>query len=765
MMKRSWRYRSLVLCCMLIVQTLSLHSQNVSVTLLPPPPNQMHLSDLWRILLFNNDNTTYQIHLHATAYVGFDRSGKLIADAQSRVMDLPSSPAPQRMNGTMVQPVKVNKSDPKYEAVIRSTGTVPSGDYFFCIEIVEERSGAVLAEACMQHSVENLSPPILVFPQDESVVEERQPTFTWLAPSPLKAASQPRYRLRIVDVIGDQTPQQAMQSNRSWFERSDIYTTLFVYPFSARPFAEKKQYAWQIFAFDAGSTAPFGESEVWSFTAKDSIKKTTSADSIINPITDGYLSAGDQFGMGVFETKAEQRLSLTRLKASVATEGQVKTSLGAGSDFNGAVIDKNLNASEMYKVSSTEQNGNIVLNKNQYASAQSAVKRVTGKLDDIVAKPSIEHMLWTWGRNVEGEIGFLGPAWYSDSPLPYDIENIQQIACGAEHTLMLLKDGTVLAWGDNQFGQLANSSLRESNVGLPVAFPGKNKIIQVAAGLATSFALREDGFLFAWGYNAGGELGNPLDTSHERSSPAHINPDGVRFSSVAARGGHALAIATDGSVYAWGSNYYGEVGNGLAHVRIPLPMPVLSADQVKDKIVMTSNGSSGLVEAQKLLSSKNVSSFRAIACGDHSSYAVGSGGNDVFSWGRNASGQLMDGTTKDTASPVRLSLSSVDSIAAGGSHVLVHMKDLTLRVAGNNMAGQLGESKLGCSNTAHPLSGFGQVLALSAGASHSMMIKKSGGLWTVGLNNAGQLAQSPIFDIIYTNKPARAPARIVSLEQ
>ncbi len=753
--------RVLIASASLIVSQ-HLFSQNVSVTLLPPPPNQMHLSDLWHILLFNNDASTYQIYLHGTAYVGFDKSGKQIADAQTRIIEVPPSRTALRVTGTMVQPVKVNKSDPHYESIIRNSGTVPSGDYFFCVEAVLASTGEVLAEACLAHSVENFSPPILITPENASTVDDSLPSFSWLSTAPLRAGTSVRYNIRITEILGDQSPQQAMLSNRSWFERNDIPATMFLYPFSARRLVNKKSYAWRIQAVDAKDKTPLGESEVWSFRRNDSTTSSSVKDSVPNPITNGHLAAGDQFSLGIFETKDEQRKAITKLKSSVSSSAQSKQTIGAGSDFRSDVIMKNLNATEYSMVSADKGTSSVVLNGlNKYQVGVAELNDVENKIGSLTSKPKIENMLWAWGRNVESQIGFLAPGWYSDIPLPYDIQNIQQLACGANHCMMLMKDGSVLAWGDNQFGQLANAAIPESKVALVVGVPGPGKVIQVAAGMGTSFALKEDGSLYAWGYNAGRELGIADDTLHEQISPRLVNSDGVKFSRISARGGHALAISTSGVVYGWGSNYFGEVGNGSSQVRITVPVPVLTPDKVSDKSATAANGAAGAT----LFMNASALAFKSVSCGDHFSFAVGSGGNDIFAWGRNASGQLLNGTTKDTASPIRLGLSSVDSISAGGAHSLVLLKDRTLKVGGNNIAGQLGESKLGISPVAHTPSGIGQVLAMATGSAHSLLIKRSGGLWTMGINNSGQLAVSPIHDIVFTSKPAVAPARIISLEQ
>ncbi len=758
------RFLRILLCSLWIVGQ-SLNAQNVSVTLLPPPPNQMHLSDLWHILLFNNDNTTYKIYLRATGYEGSDKSGKLIADAQTRVIELPASRTPLRVTGTMVQPVTVNKSDARYESIIRSTGTVPSGEYYFCVNIIDAGTGVSLAEDCLDQVVLNTSGPMLVAPLSEEPLQDTLPTFSWLPPTPVSAGTQVRYRLRIVEIYGDQSPEQAMLSNPSWFERSDLLVPMMTYPFTARSFLNDKKYAWFVSATDGSNKASLGESEVWWFTRHDtSTQKSLAADSVPNPVTIGILSAGDQFTAGVFETVHEQRVPITNLKNNYEKVEATKTQIASNSNFQSDVLFQNINARDVGETTVGAATSGITnqgqnQNRSNFQLNSNALQKVKTSLGDLLAKPSTDHMLWLWGRNVESQVGFLAPAWFSDQPLPYDIQNIEQLASGANHVLALLNDGTVWAWGDNQFGELANNTMYESSVALKVTIPGPGKVIQVAAGMATSYALKADGTLYAWGYNANHELGIEGDTLHEQITPRKVNPSGVVFARVAARGGHAMAIATSGEVYSWGSNYFGEVGAGSPHTRISVPVHILESTDLKDQSASTRN------LAQNTISSPRLNAFKSISCGDHFSFAMGASGNDVFAWGRNASGQLGLASTKDTAVPTRLSLSSVDTIAAGGAHTIFVMKDRSVRACGSNLSGQLGETVKEMVSSPKALSALGQVVALSCGASHSVYIRKSGGVWTMGQNNSGQLGYGPISDLIFSNTTISAPKRLVSLEQ
>jgi alpha-tubulin suppressor-like RCC1 family protein len=173
--------------------------------------------------------------------------------------------------------------------------------------------------------------------------------------------------------------------------------------------------------------------------------------------------------------------------------------------------------------------------------------------------------------------------------------------------------------------------------------PGSG-VIAVVAGSNHSLALKSDGTVLAWGSNASGQLGD--GTAVSRSSPIQVNGLGPGSGVVAIAAGmdHSLALKSDGTVLAWGGNSSGQLGDGTTS---PRPSPV----QV-----------SGLGPASSVISI-------AVGLGSHS-LALKSDGS-VVAWGANSSGQVGDGTTTTRVIPVQVSGlgsgSGVVGITAGGS--------------------------------------------------------------------------------------------------
>lgn len=238
------------------------HAQDsVRVTLFRPPPNQLKVADLWRIRIENRTSTTFTVYLFGR--VDEARDGQIV-DATSAQFRLP--PGTKIVNGVEIQPIDANYYNQRYKDVFLRTGQAPTGDYRVCVTVRNASNDADMGTDCYDQRIEVSTPPILVMPSDESIVEEKLPTFTWLPPTPIARGSRPTYRLRIVEILGRQTPYDAMASNPAWFERSTVPNTVFPYPIASRPLRTGGRYAWQVTAADG--TFPLGESEIWWFTYK-----------------------------------------------------------------------------------------------------------------------------------------------------------------------------------------------------------------------------------------------------------------------------------------------------------------------------------------------------------------------------------------------------------------------------------------------------------------------------------------------------------------
>jgi len=243
--------------------------------------------------------------------------------------------------------------------------------------------------------------------------------------------------------------------------------------------------------------------------------------------------------------------------------------------------------------------------------------------------------VWTWGANDGGQLGN-GTNTHSSDPVRVSLlEKIVAISASIVDTyedgtyaycLALKSDGSVWAWGSNGAGQLGDGSTTDRNT--PYRIPGINNVVAVAAGgnprNGYSIVLKSDGTVWAWGRNKEGELGN--GTYIDRSTPSQVLN---LFDIVAiADGGwqHFLALKSDGTVWAWGDNVNGELGDGTNENR-NIPTRV-----------------------------KKLSDIVAIGAGYDHSCAVSRDGT-VWTWGRNDYGQLGDGTKQNRNVPVKVEFS------------------------------------------------------------------------------------------------------------
>jgi alpha-tubulin suppressor-like RCC1 family protein len=160
--------------------------------------------------------------------------------------------------------------------------------------------------------------------------------------------------------------------------------------------------------------------------------------------------------------------------------------------------------------------------------------------------------VWGWGDNGAGALG-RGPARVT-SVRRLEGRRVTALAAGAQHSLAVDADGRAWAWGLNRDGQLGDGG---SRVPAPRrSVPGRWGT--VTAGAAHTLAIRTDGTLWAWGANDTGQLGDTTTT--DRTHPVRIGDPTWRWRTVTAGAAHTLAIRTDGTLWAWGANDWGQVG-------------------------------------------------------------------------------------------------------------------------------------------------------------------------------------------------------------
>ena len=330
------------------------------------------------------------------------------------------------------------------------------------------------------------------------------------------------------------------------------------------------------------------------------------------------------------------------------------------------------------------------------------------------------------------------------------------IAAGEYHSLALRSDGTVWAWGDNEFGQLGDGST--TNRLVPVRVHGLRDVTGIAAGTTHSLAVRSDGTVWAWGRNADGRLGD--GTTTPRLTPSRVS--GLdEVTSIAAGRAHSLAVRSDGTVWAWGGNTDGQLGDGTTTRRLT-PVPVSGLSDVisivagrDHALAVRSDGivwvwgdgwhgqlGDGTTGDRRLtpVAVSGISDVTGVAAGRYHSLAVRFDGV-VWAWGSNLSGALGDGTFTQRPAPVRvIELSDVTNITSGATHSLAVDADGAVWAWGSNYAGQLGYGNIfDRYHTPLLVSSLTDVTRIAAGVLHSLALRSDGSVWAWGWSRDGQL--------------------------
>jgi alpha-tubulin suppressor-like RCC1 family protein len=341
-----------------------------------------------------------------------------------------------------------------------------------------------------------------------------------------------------------------------------------------------------------------------------------------------------------------------------------------------------------------------------------------------LAVDDAEHA-WGWGLNTFGEVGngqggvdiFL-PAQVCSTgqtaPCTQFIENVDAVAAGGFHSLALDGFGTVWGWGLNQSGQVGTSSgptvVPVRNNALFAQLhqqPGAPVATAIAAGSNHSLALDSRGIVWAWGDNGSGQLGNgsfsyPPDSSPYIAWPVTF-PEPVKIIAIAAGGMHTLALDSNGSLWTWGSNQFGQLG--------------------------LSSFADRLNTQSKIIHFPSNTRIVAIAGGATHSLAIDGAGR-VWAFGRNQAGQLGNATAIDSHGPSQVLFAAgtpgAFTIAAGGDHSLAVDAHNNLWAWGTNANGQLGNPQVVGNSTSPVLCQFPQpvrIVTMAAGTAHSLALE------------------------------------------
>jgi alpha-tubulin suppressor-like RCC1 family protein len=300
------------------------------------------------------------------------------------------------------------------------------------------------------------------------------------------------------------------------------------------------------------------------------------------------------------------------------------------------------------------------------------------------------------------------------------------VAGGAAHTLVVrTTDGTVWAWGYNAYGQIGDNTTTQRNT--PVEVGSLADIVAVAAGSYHSLALESDGTLWAWGHNAYGQVGNGNTTNQK--VPVQIM---TGVAAIAAGDYHSVALKTDGTVWTWGRNSDGQLGDG------------------------------GTTNRNTPAQVSGLSLVTAVAAGGGHTLVVESGAGGMEAWGRNGNGQLGVGSTYTRSTvPVTVIVVTGATAAEGGENFsIARTMDGTLYGWGQNGSGQLGLGDTTQRPTPTLLTSVDAVSVVGSGLYHTVALRTDGTVYAWGHNGYGSvgdgtttarstpLAVSPLADVV-----------------
>jgi alpha-tubulin suppressor-like RCC1 family protein len=333
--------------------------------------------------------------------------------------------------------------------------------------------------------------------------------------------------------------------------------------------------------------------------------------------------------------------------------------------------------------------------------------------------------MWAWGRNDQGQLGNGGfaassfPVQVIDRNTDYSARNEWIAACASiGYSAGIKADGVLYTWGNNEFGQLGDGTtdtrpypgiVKHAST-TPAALAILNIWKSVAcADVGDKFmlAVKRDGTMWSWGQNEHGALGDGT-TFIPRLYPVQLGnkTDGTdrNWVAVAAGGAHGMALRGDGTLWTWGSNVWGQLGLGKG---VLVPTRVTSP----------------------------VTTWRSIEASASSSMAITSSGK-LYGWGGNYAGHLGDGTTTDRSTPTLISAAgTVTQVQEGDTVTLALKANGTFMSWGNPSGlGRSGENKL--PGTVFTYTGTSHV---AAAYRHSGLITADGKLWTTGEGASGKL--------------------------
>lgn len=334
--------------------------------------------------------------------------------------------------------------------------------------------------------------------------------------------------------------------------------------------------------------------------------------------------------------------------------------------------------------------------------------------NDAPTGPAPDSTVESWG---DGSAGVLGTGSFGSTTAPtptLESGSIVSIAAN-QHALAIDADGLVSAWGLDSSGALGvgeQTATDQGFGGCAIPVPSVGGAVAVAVGATSSYVLDVDGSVWAWGGNTTGQLGD--GTTTPELSWAKV-PGLSDVTAIAAGPSFVLVLKTDGTVWGWGRETAGELGTGASTILTPTQ-----------------------------IAPTTLTGITAIAAGGHNGYALTSDGH-VLAWGADNTGELGDGGPVDLAAhptPTTVAgLTNVGKVVAGpGQTAYAVLADGTVASWGANDKNQLGDgigsSMQAARSTPGPVSGLTEVSTVAAGPGGAMALEADGTAWVWGTQPA-----------------------------
>lgn len=365
--------------------------------------------------------------------------------------------------------------------------------------------------------------------------------------------------------------------------------------------------------------------------------------------------------------------------------------------------------------------------------------RAEGRGTVAKTAPGMQHLLVSTNRNVaasgQNVFGQLGT---STPPEVSSLDNtVTEVAAGDYTSFAVKNDGSLWAWGSNQYGARGDGSSGDVltapvQVPLPVhvVTPSRQGKHAVASGTGAYAIIDTEGQVWTWGMNWNGRLGD--GTTASRFIPARVkkssgSDDYLKgIVSISAAGGTFAAIDADSNIWTWGAGANGVLGNGFTE---DSSYPVL--------VMTTGPGNQGV----PLLG------VNEVACGASGFCIALARNGTVYGWGNNSFSQLgfAAGGSSSIAIPIAVSGNPVDAIAAGFAHGLAHSSDGNVYGWGYNGRGQLGNGSTSVAQAPPVLmsagpDGMESISDIAAGPNFSVMVRYTDrAVFVTGDNQSGQL--------------------------